>query len=302
MYDVMIIGAGPAGLSAGIYSVRAGLDTLILDKTSWGGQIALSAEVENYPAVPSVTGPDFAEKMYSQLMSLGGRIELEAVSEIRKTENGFAVVTDRGNYDTRTVIIAAGLKRRKLGCPGEEEFVGRGVSYCAVCDGRFFTGKDVAVVGGGNSAMEDALHMASYCRSITVLCRGAGLKGEEILKENIAKAENIRVLYETEIREITGEMTVSGAVLKNGETLPVSGVFAAIGYEADGGFLGNMVERTPQGYVVAGEDCKTSVPGIFIAGDLRTKEVRQIVTAAADGAVAALGAADYLMRIGSSGQ
>lgn len=296
MYDIIIIGAGPAGLSAGIYGVRANLNTLILDRVSWGGQIALSAEIENYPAVPSVTGPDFAEKMYEQLMSLGGKLVLEGVEKIRQNGSDFHVVTNKETYETKTVIIAAGLKRRKLGCPGEERLTGKGVSYCAICDGRFFTGKDVVVVGGGNTAMEDALYMASYCKRITVLCRGNELKGEEALKNGVEKTENIHVLYHATVKEITGDPVVNGVVLENGTELEASGVFIAIGYEADSAFLEGLVTLSDQGYVVAGEDCKTSVPGIFIAGDLRTKEVRQIVTAAADGAVAALGASNYLMH------
>lgn len=296
MYDIIIIGAGPAGLSAGIYGVRANLNTLILDRVSWGGQIALSAEIENYPAVPSVTGPDFAEKMYEQLMSLGGKLVLESVEAIERSGNCFHVVTNKETYETKTVIIAAGLKRRKLGCPGEEMLTGRGVSYCAICDGRFFTGKDVIVVGGGNTAMEDALYMASYCGNITILCRGDALKGEEALKSGVEKAKNIHVLYDVTVKEITGDPVVNGVVLENGKRLEASGVFIAIGYEADSAFLKGLVALSEQGYVIAGEDCKTSVPGIFIAGDLRTKEVRQIVTAAADGAVAALGASNYLMH------
>lgn len=296
MNDVVIIGAGPAGLSAGIYSVRANLKTVILDKTSWGGQVALSAEIENYPAVPSVTGPDFAEKMYEQLTALGGILLLEEVKEIRAEKDGFTVITNRDEHQTKTVIVAAGLKRRKLRCPGEERLTGKGVSYCAVCDGRFFTGKDVAIVGGGNTAMEDALHMASYCRSITILCRDEALKGEEVLKQGVEREAKIRVLYHTSVEEIKGDESVSEIVLKGGQVLSAEGIFVAIGYEADSGFLEGLVDLSEQGYVIAGEDCRTSRPGVFIAGDLRTKEVRQIVTAAADGAVAALGAGSDLMR------
>lgn len=293
--DTIIIGAGPAGLAAGIYAIRAGLDTLIFDKTSWGGQTILSAEIENYPAVKTVTGPDFAQKMYQQLTGLGGEVRLE---EVRDLDLQNKTLTAGGlQYEAKTIIIASGLKRRTLGCPGEQELTGRGVSYCAICDGRFFTGKDVIVAGGGNAAMEDALHMASYCSSVTILCRGERLKGEETLKENIKKRENIKVLFGVNIKEIKGQQLVEEVLLDNGERLKTSAVFVAIGYQADSSLLGNQLELTKDGYVIAGEDCKTSVPGVFIAGDLRTKEVRQIVTAAADGAVAALGAADYIMRM-----
>ena len=295
MYDVIIIGAGPAGLSAGIYAIRAGLDTLILDKSAWGGQTILSAEIENYPAVATVTGPDFAQKMYDQLVGLGGSVTLEEVKRLDLETK--TVVTGSNTYQAKAIIIAAGLKRRTLGCRGEERLTGRGVSYCAICDGRFFTGKNVVIAGGGNTAMEDALYMSGYCHHITILCRGDRLKGEEKLKESIDEKENITVLYGVNIKEILGDQMVEEVLLDNGKYLKTSAVFVAIGYEADSTFLGEPLEMTGEGYVVAGEDCRTNVRGVFIAGDLRTKQVRQIVTAAADGAVAALGAADDILKM-----
>ena len=295
MYDVIIIGAGPAGLSAGIYAIRAGLDTLILDKSAWGGQTILSAEIENYPAVATVTGPDFAQKMYDQLVGLGGSVTLEEVKRLDLETK--TVVTGSNTYQAKAIIIAAGLKRRTLGCRGEERLTGRGVSYCAICDGRFFTGKNVVIAGGGNTAMEDALYMSGYCHHITILCRGDRLKGEEKLKESIDKKENITVLYGVNIKEILGDQMVEEVLLDNGKYLKTSAVFVAIGYEADSTFLGEPLEMTGEGYVMAGEDCRTKVRGVFIAGDLRTKQVRQIVTAAADGAVAALGAADDILKM-----
>lgn len=295
MYDVIIIGAGPAGLSAGIYAIRAGLDTLILDKSAWGGQTILSAEIENYPAVATVTGPDFAQKMYDQLVGLGGSVTLEEVKRLDLETK--TVVTGSNTYQAKAIIIAAGLKRRTLGCRGEERLTGRGVSYCAICDGRFFTGKNVVIAGGGNTAMEDALYMSGYCHHITILCRGDRLKGEEKLKESIDKKENITVLYGVNIKEILGDQMVEEVLLDNGKYLKTSAVFVAIGYEADSTFLEEPLEMTGEGYVMAGEDCRTNVRGVFIAGDLRTKQVRQIVTAAADGAVAALGAADDILKM-----
>lgn len=309
IYDAIIIGAGPAGIAAGIYAIRAGLSTLILDKAAWGGQTVLSAEIENYPAVESIEGPDFAQKMYRQLTGLGGSVKMEEVKEMNPGTK--TVTTGAAAYRAKTIIIASGLKRRLLGCPGEAELTGRGVSYCAVCDGRFFTGKDVVVAGGGNSAMEDALYMSSYCSSVTILCRRDRLKGEEKLKEAVKKKENVRILFGVSIKEIKGRKAVEQVVLDNGESLKTSAVFAAIGFEADSRFLRRekgaesredsqkewQIALTPEGYVIAGEDCRTNIPGVFIAGDLRTKQVRQIVTAAADGAVAALGAADFIMRM-----
>ena len=245
MYDVIIIGAGPAGLSAGIYAIRAGLDTLILDKSAWGGQTILSAEIENYPAVATVTGPDFAQKMYDQLVGLGGSVTLEEVKRLDLETK--TVVTGSNTYQAKAIIIAAGLKRRTLGCRGEERLTGRGVSYCAICDGRFFTGKNVVIAGGGNTAMEDALYMSGYCHHITILCRGDRLKGEEKLKESIDKKENITVLYGVNIKEILGDQMVEEVLLDNGKYLKTSAVFVAIGYEADSTFLGEPLEMTGEG-------------------------------------------------------
>lgn len=295
MYDVIIIGAGPAGLSAGIYASRSGLNALILDKASWGGQVMLSAEIENYPAVPAVTGPDFAEKLYNQLVKIGGTILIKEVTEIdlhKKT-----VVTKDETYRGKTIIIATGLKRRNLNCPGESAFQGKGVSYCAICDGRFFTGKDVVVVGGGNTAMEDALYMSPYCNNITILCRSDSLKGEDALRQGIAAKENIQVKFNVNVAAINGDKTVESVSLDNGEEVKTSGVFIAIGYEADSNFLQGQIDLSDQGYVLAGEDCKTSLEGVYVAGDIRVKKVRQIITAAADGAVAALEAANYVVRM-----
>ena len=242
-----------------------------------------------------MTGPDFAQKMYDQLVGLGGSVTLEEVKRLDLETK--TVVTGSNTNQAKAIIIAAGLKRRTLGCRGEERLTGRGVSYCAICDGRFFTGKNVVIAGGGNTAMEDALYMSGYCHHITILCRGDRLKGEEKLKESIDKKENITVLYGVNIKEILGDQMVEEVLLDNGKYLKTSAVFVAIGYEADSTFLGEPLEMTGEGYVVAGEDCRTNVRGVFIAGDLRTKQVRQIVTAAADGAVAALGAADDILKM-----
>ncbi|MEG0829248.1 MAG: FAD-dependent oxidoreductase [Anaerovoracaceae bacterium] len=296
MYDIIIIGGGPGGLSAGIYGIRSGLKVLVLDKASWGGQTIMSAEIANYPAVPSVTGPDFAQKMYEQYTQLGGEISLEEVKNLSLQDEEKIVETSKGKYSTKTVIIAAGLTRRKLGCLGEGRLLGRGVSYCAICDGRFFTGKDVAVVGGGNTAMEDALYMSSFCNQIHIICRKGELKGEGELKEAIEKKKNIHISYNKTVVEIHGENMVEEVMLEDGNSLKVAGLFVAIGYKADSGIFKGKVEMTDQGYIIGGENCETNVAGVFIAGDLRTKMVRQIVTAAADGAIAALGAANYILK------
>ena len=294
MYDVMIIGAGPAGLSAGIYANRAGLSALVLDKAAWGGQTVYSSEIENYLAVPPVTGPDFAQKMYEQFTGVDGKIAIEEVKEVNLSNK--TVTTNKQRYETRTIVIATGLRRRKLGCPGESEYEGKGVSYCAICDGRLFTGKDVIVVGGGNTALEDALYLSTYCNKVTVVCRDEAFKGEHKLQKSLEKRQNVNVIYSVNPKEIKGGQVVEKVLLDDGQELDVAGVFVAIGYQADSSFLKGQIELAGEGYVMAGEDCKTSVEGVYVAGDLRTKRVRQIITAAADGAIAALAAADYILE------
>lgn len=295
MYDVIITGAGPAGLTAGIYAIRSGLNPLILDKGAWGGQTILSAEIENYPALSKVTGPDFAERLYRQLIQLGGQVKQEEVLCVDAEHK--SVTTGQGTYKAKALILAAGLKRRTLGCKGEQRLIGRGVSYCAICDGRFFEGQKTAVAGGGNTAMEDALYLASLCTQVTILCRSSQFTGEEALKKQIDKTENIRVLYQVSVQEIIGTDTVEAVLLDNGQKIDTQALFVAIGYQADSSFLEGQIQLTDEGYIVAGEDCRTSAKGVFAAGDLRDKKVRQIVTAAADGAVAALGAADLIRHI-----
>lgn len=300
MRDVIIIGGGPAGLTAAIYAVRAGLDTLVLEANQLGGQVAVSAEVDNYPAVPHTMGWVLANSMAQQVQAMDVPIQYAQVTALERTEAGFRLRVEGGEDLTcRSVILANGAKRRKLGCPGEEEFLGRGVSYCATCDGAFFKGKDVAVMGGGNTAVEDALYLAGICRSVTLIFRRDRLTAQRKLVEAAEGKENLRLCPRSLVTAVTGgdlveAVEITGA--ENGEkrSLPVSALFVAIGLEPDNAPFAPPLALDDYGYILAGEDCKTNVPGVFAAGDSRTKLLRQIVTAVADGAVAAMQAERFL--------
>ena len=300
MRDVIIIGGGPAGLTAAIYAVRAGLSTLVLEANQLGGQVAVSAEVDNYPAVPHTMGWVLANSMAQQVQAMDVPIQYARVTALERTGEGFRLRVEGGEDLTcRSVILANGAKRRKLGCPGEEEFLGRGVSYCATCDGAFFKGRDVAVMGGGNTAVEDALYLAGICRSVTLIFRRDRLTAQRKLVEAAEGKENLRLCPRSLVTAVTGgdlveAVEITGA--ENGEkrSLPVSALFVAIGLEPDNAPFAPPLALDDYGYILAGEDCKTNVPGVFAAGDSRTKLLRQIVTAVADGAVAAMQAERFL--------
>ena len=300
MRDVIIIGGGPAGLTAAIYAVRAGLDTLVLEANQLGGQVAVSAEVDNYPAVPHTMGWVLANSMAQQVQAMDVPIQYAQVTALERTGEGFRLRVEGGEDLTcRSVILANGAKRRKLGCPGEEEFLGRGVSYCATCDGAFFKGKDVAVMGGGNTAVEDALYLAGICRSVTLIFRRDRLTAQRKLVEAAEGKENLRLCPRSLVTAVTGgdlveAVEITGAENGEKQSLPVSALFVAIGLEPDNAPFAPPLALDDYGYILAGEDCKTNVPGVFAAGDSRTKLLRQIVTAVADGAVAAMQAERFL--------
>lgn len=298
-YKIVIIGAGTAGLSAAVYAQRAGQDVIILDGKGYGGQIGSTDKVENYPGIASVSGFDFATGLYEQAKSLGAKIKFSEVKAVEKTEAGFDVVTERVTYKTSAVIIATGLEKRKLGLANEEILTGKGISYCAACDGAFYKGKNVAVVGGGNTALEDALYLSTYCTNVYLVHRRDEYRAEQTYVDEIAGKDNIIQLKSCVPAEIIGADKVEGLTVKSLKddslkTLEVSGVFAAVGQVPSNDIFKDLIELDPSGYIVAGEDCLTSADGIFAAGDCRTKEIRQLVTAAADGAVAGIGAAKYV--------
>jgi thioredoxin reductase (NADPH) len=298
MLDLIIIGAGPSGLTAAIYAIRAGLKVLVLEAEMYGGQIGIAPEVENYPSIQKISGWQLAQNIYDQAINQGADIRFEQVTGVDLTGAIKKVITSEGSYEAKTVIIANGAKRRKLKCPGEEEFTGRGVSYCATCDGAFFKGKTVAVVGGGNTALEDALFLSNLCAKVYIIIRSE-IKGEKHLAAAVRGRANIEILKEYRVKSISGEALVTGfdiESLKTGEAkhLEVSAVFIAIGLEPDNRLFKDQLTLDAYGYIISDETCTTGIKGVFAAGDTRTKELRQIITAASDGAVAAVSAANLI--------
>ncbi len=300
MIDVAIIGAGPAGLTAALYAARAGFSVLVFEKNIYGGQVASTSEVENYPAIERISGVEFSMNIYNQVVKQGVEVLLEEVKYVDLNGSIKKLNTEFGEYEAKTIIIATGVKRRKLGCDGEEKFLGRGVSYCATCDGAFFKGRDVVVVGGGNTALEDALFLSNICKSVTLLVRKEKVKGEKFLLESVKSRNNINLMYNTTVNEIGGVgenvsfVTVSDKNLKKEERLEVSAVFIAIGLEPDNSIFSDPIKLDESGYILADETCKTNVSGVFVAGDTRQKNLRQIVTAISDGAIAADNVTQYL--------
>ena len=297
MYDTIIIGGGPAGLTAAIYAARAGLSLLLLEGGELGGQVAVSAEVANYPAVPRTTGQALSERMERQVREMEVPIRRERVEGILDRGEAKEAVTSQGRYAARTLILANGARRRRLGCPGEEALLGRGVSYCAACDGAFFRGLRVAVVGGGNTALEDALYLSGLCRSVHLIFRRPCPTAQRRLVQAAEGQENLHMLPRCRVSAILGGQAVEAVRLVQGETereLAVEGVFIAVGLAPDNGAFSPPLALDGEGYIRSSEDCATSLPGVFCAGDTRAKPLRQIVTAAADGAVAATQAERYL--------
>ncbi len=302
MIDVIIVGAGPAGLSAAIYVERSGKHAVCFEKLTVGGQIVNTPDIANYPGIKNISGFEFSMGLYEQATELGAEVIYDKVSGIVKSEedNTFKVTTGSGKeYEAKAVILATGAKNRHLGLDKEEELTGRGVSYCATCDGAFFKGKDVAVNGGGNTALEDALFLTNYCNKVYIIHRRDEFRGEPQNLEAVKNKENIEFVLNSTVTELKGDKALEAVVVKNKETLeekeiPVSGLFIAIGQEPDNGDFSPVADLDKGGYIVADEKCLTKTLGIFVAGDCRTKDVRQLTTAASDGAVAALAACSYI--------
>ncbi|HIW81234.1 MAG TPA: thioredoxin-disulfide reductase [Candidatus Acetatifactor stercoripullorum] len=302
MYDLIIIGSGPAGLSAAIYGKRAGLDTLVIEKNPMsGGQVLTTYEVDNYLGMPGINGFDMGMQFRAHADKLGVAFKEAEVESVEDRGSYKIVKTKEEALETKTVLLASGAEHAKLGVPGEEAFAGKGVSYCATCDGAFFRGKNTAVVGGGDVALEDAIYLSRICRKVYLIHRRDELRGAKILQEELKQIPNITVLYSHAVTKIQGEDAVEALVvkdLKTGEesSLEVSGVFIAVGIHPNTALLENIAARDEAGYILAGEDGVTDRPGIFVAGDTRKKPLRQIVTAVADGANAAISAASYCDR------
>lgn len=301
MYDLIVVGAGPAGLTAAIYALRAGRTVLVLEKNSFGGQIAFSPKVENIPGTRSISGAEFADALTAHAMDLGAEVELETVTAVEKQADIFSVRTAEGTYhEAKSVILALGVKHRTLGLARESDLIGNGISFCAVCDGAFYTGQQVAMVGGGNSALQEALLLSEVCEKVTIVQNLPMLTGEQTLANALGEKDNVEILYST---VVSGYLTENGALSGlrlHSETdgteshIPVSGVFLAVGLEPENQAFAALAALNGQGYFDAGEDCATGTAGLFVAGDCRRKQIRQVVTAAGDGAVAAMAACRYL--------
>ena len=300
MYDIIIVGGGPAGLTAAVYARRAGKSVLVIEKNSFGGQIAFSPKVENIPGIKVISGAEFADQLTDQAMALGAEVELEKVVYVEKKGDAFAVATEEGStFEGRTVILALGVKHRMLGLPGEEELIGNGISFCAVCDGAFYAGQNVAMIGGGNSALQEALLLSEVCNKVTVVQNLAFFTGEKKLADALISKDNVEVFFSTVVAEYLSENgTLAGLRLRseNGEeqVLKLDGAFLAVGLVPENDAFAPLAALNDWGYFASGEDCATKTPGIFVAGDCRSKTIRQVTTAAGDGAVAAMAACRYI--------
>ena len=299
IYDLIIIGSGPAGLAAAVYAQRACLDTLVIEQsTVSGGQILNTYEVDNYPGYPGISGYELGMKLREHADHLGAQFKEDTVLKIedKGLENLKQVIGMNENYEARTLILATGAVHKKLGIPGEKELTGAGVSYCATCDGAFFQGKTTAVIGGGDTALDDALYLSQICEKVYLIHRRDEFRGNAGTVQKVKDAENIEILTNARVQEIQGEQRVEALVLEDGRRLEVAGVFAAVGMEPVTGLLQGVAELDEYGYVAAGEQGITSAQGLFVAGDVRTKALRQVITAAADGANAATEAERYIRR------
>ena len=304
MYDIIVIGGGPAGLTAAVYALRGGRSVLVIEKNSFGGQIAYSPKVENIPGTLQISGAAFADQLVEQAMNLGADMELECVNLIERKENRFIVHTEEDSvFEGSAVILALGVKHRMLELEGEEDLIGRGLSFCAVCDGAFYAGQEVAMIGGGNSALQEALLLSEVCSKVTVVQNLSDFTGEKKLAETLLEKENVEIQFNTVVRRyLQNNGDVTGLELYNTQTdtvsqITVTGVFLAVGLVPENDAFASLAQLNQWGYFDSGENCCTGTPGLFVAGDCRSKRIRQVVTAAADGAVAATAACEYLDQI-----
>ena len=300
MHDIIVVGGGPAGLTAAIYALRAGRTVLVIEKSGFGGQIAFSPKVENIPGTAVISGSEFADHLTDQTMNLGADVELETVVSVEDHGDFKRVLTEEGgSYDAKAVILALGVKHRTLGLPGEEDLIGKGISFCAVCDGAFYAGQEVAMIGGGNSAMQEALLLADVCKKVTIVQNLPYFTGEQKLADALAAKDNVEVLFSTVVSgyvQENGELTGLELHSESGEdrTLKVDGAFLAVGLMPENQPFAHLAGLNQYGYFDVDEHCTTATPGIYVAGDCRSKTVRQVTTAAGDGAIAATNACRWL--------
>ncbi|MBE5763631.1 MAG: FAD-dependent oxidoreductase [Clostridiales bacterium] len=301
MYDIVIIGAGPAGLTAAIYAKRASKSVLVLEAKAYGGQIINTPDIENYPVAAHISGFEFATKVYEQAQALGAEFKFEKAVDIKDLGNIKEVVTESGVHQAKAVIIATGSENRKLGVEKEDELVGRGISYCATCDGAFYRKKRVAVVGGGNTALEDALYLADIAEKVYLIHRRDGFRGEEENVKSLKARENVEFVLNSRVVGLNADKRLESIDVLNNDgslrTIEVKGLFVAVGRIPENQNFAKVVNLDSAGYAIAGEDCLTNTKGIFVAGDNRVKNVRQLVTATADGAVAVNEAVKYINNL-----
>ena len=295
MYDIIIVGAGPAGLTSAIYARRAKKSVLVLEALSYGGQIINTLSIENYPGLPNVSGFDFATILYNQSKDLGAEVRFEKVLNI---EDGKIkkVNTSKGSYECKTVILATGCENRKLGISREEELTGRGISYCATCDGNFYKGKSVAVVGSGNSSLDDALYLSDIASKVYLINKKDVFTGEKAILDLIKEKDNVEIIYNSSVTKLIGKDKLEGIEINSESVIDVAGVFVAVGRVPENENFRKLIEINDKGYIVSSENCHTNVSGIFVAGDCRVKKLRQLVTATSDGAIAATEAIKYINK------
>lgn len=295
MYDIIIIGAGIAGLTSAIYSLNANKKVLVLEKSSYGGQIINSSLVDNYPGLPKTNGFELATAIYNQVLDLGGNIKSEEVIKITK---GKEVITNKGKYKAKAIIISTGLVSKKLEIENEDKFIGKGISYCATCDGNFYKNKDVMVVGGGNTAIEEANYLSNICHKVYLVHRRDEFRSNSSLLEKVKNKSNIEIIYNSNVYRINGDNLLESIDLidydNHIQNISVSGLFIAIGKNPNNDIFKDLIKLTKDGYIESNDNCKTNIDGIFVAGDVRNKELRQLVTAASDGAIAATEAIKYI--------
>ena len=299
IYDIIIVGAGPAGLTAAIYALRSNKKVLVLEKETIGGQMSSSPLIENYPGFLSISGSELANNLYSQVLELGGEVELEEVLSIEFGEIK-TITTDMGKYEARAIILATGAKYRKLGLEKEDEFIGKGISFCVACDGAFYKNKTVAVIGGGNSAVINAITLSDICEKVYVVQNLDKLSAEASLINKLNEKKNVKIIYNATVQEIIGDNNLNGIVISINNTekrkLEIDGMFISIGLVPQNEFIKDTVTLDNYGYIKSDAECVTNIEGVFVAGDCRTKNVRQITTATADGSIAAINAVKYLNR------
>ena len=288
MFDIIIVGAGPAGMTAALYALRSNKKVLILEAKSYGGQIVNAHKIENYPGIPMTSGFEYATTLYNQITKLGAEIKYETVVRIDENKN---VITNKNTYQSRAIILATGAENKKLGIEGESKFIGSGVSYCATCDGNFFKNKIVAVIGGGNAALEDAIYLADLASKVYLIHRGNDFVGEERMAEELKQHNNVEFILDANVEKLNGENKIESIDVKyndgNAKNIILDGVFIAVGQSPKNGIFANVIRLNENGYIIATDEVHTNVPGIYVAGDARVKNLRQLTTAVGDGANAA---------------